>query len=197
MKKIVGLLLIVVVIFSSSCRVLFTEQLRQKAENQNIDLTKIQFYNSDKIVLSRTLASSEVSLASGKVTFQNGIYTEIIKINKNTRGKCDMVGSNILNISFEIGNNRSLVFENNFNNYQLKPTNCKIVKRTSTTLNTNSGKGQPLTQQVVKNVNECTLNYDGKVYQTELPTMPKLLIKKRQINKNKTSVRTAKGVKVY
>jgi ubiquitin C-terminal hydrolase len=107
-----------------------------------------------------------------------------------------MVGSNILNISFEIGNNRSLVFENNFNNYQLKPTNCKIVKRTSTTLNTNSGKGQPLTQQVVKNVNECTLNYEGKVYQTELSVMPKLLIKKRQINKNKTSVRTAKGVKV-
>ena len=195
MKKHVALLLIVVVLFSS-CRVLFTEQLRQKAEKQNIDLTKIQFYNSDKIVLTRTLASSEVSLASGKVTFQNGIYTEIIKIKKNTRGKCDMVGSNILNISFEIGNNRSLVFENNFNNYQLKPTNCKIVKRTSTTLNTNSGKGQPLTQQVVKNVNECTLNYEGKVYQTELSVMPKLLIKKRQINKNKTSVRPAKGVKV-
>jgi len=196
MKKHVALLLIVVVLFSS-CRVLFTEQLRQKAEKQNIDLTKIQFYNSDKIVLSRTLASSEVSLASGKVTFQNGIYTEIIKIKKNTRGKCDLVGSNILNISFEIGNNRSLVFENNFNNYQLKPTNCKIVKRTSTTLNVNKTSRQIQTQPVVKDINECTLNYDGKVYQTELPTMPKLLIKKRQINKNKTSVRTAKGVKVY
>lgn len=196
MKKHVGLLLIVVILFSS-CRVLFTEQLRQKAENQKIDLSKIQFYNSDKIVLTRTLASSEVSLASGKVTFQNGVYTEIIKIKKNTRGKCDMIGSNILNISFEVGNNRSLVFENNFNNYQLKPNNCKIVKRTYTTLNSNSGKGQPITQTVVKNINECTLNYDGKVYQTEFPIMPKLLIKKRQINKNKTSVRTAKGVKVY
>lgn len=195
MKKHVGLLLMIVVLFSS-CRVLFTEQLRQKAENQKIDLTKIQFYNSDKIVLTRTLASSEVSLASGKVTFENGIYTEIIKIKKNTRGKCDMVGSNILNISFEVGNNRSLVFENNFNNYQLKPTNSKIVKRTYTTLNSNSGKGQPITQQAVKNINECTLNYDGKVYQSELEIMPKLLIKKRQINKNKTSVRTAKGVKV-
>jgi hypothetical protein len=196
MKKHVALLLIVVVLFSS-CRVLFTEQLRQKAEKQNIDLTKIQFYNSDKIVLSRTLASSEVSLASGKVTFQNGIYTEIIKINKNTRGKCDLVGSNILNISFEAGNNRSLVFENNFNNYQLKPTNCKIVKRTSTTLNVNKTSRQIQTQPVVKDVNECTLNYENKVYQVELAVMPKLLIKKRQINKNKTSVRTAKGVKVY
>jgi hypothetical protein len=195
MKKHIALLLIVVVLFSS-CRVLFTEQLRQKAENQKIDLTKIQFYNSDKIVLSRTLASSEVSLASGKVTFQNGIYTEIIKIKKNTRGKCDMVGSNILNISFEAGNNRSLVFENNFNNYQLKPTNCKIVKRTSTTLKMNNNR-QIQTQPVVKDVNECTLNYEGKVYQVELAVMPKLLIKKRQINKNKTSVRTAKGVKVY
>jgi len=194
MKKNVGFLLVLVVLFSS-CRVLFTEQLRQKAESQKIDLTKIQFYNSEKIVLTRTLASSEVSLASGKVTFQNGVYTEIIKIKKNTRGKCDMVGSNILNISFEAGNNRSLVFENNFNNYQLKPTNCRIVKRTSTTLNTNS-KGQPITQQVVKNINECNLTYEGKVYQVELPVMPKLLIKKRKINKNKTSVRTAKGVKV-
>lgn len=196
MKKHVALLLIVVVLFSS-CRVLFTEQLRQKAENQKIDLTKIQFYNSDKIVLSRTLASSEVSLASGKVTFQNGVYTEIIKIKKNTRGKCDMIGSNILNISFEAGNNRSLVFENNFNNYQLKPTNCKIVKRTSTTLNVNKTSRQIQTQPVVKDVNECTLNYENKVYQVELAVMPKLLIKKRQINKNKTSVRTAKGVKVY
>ena len=195
MKKHIALLLIVVVLFSS-CRVLFTEQLRQKAEKQKIDLTKIQFYNSDKIVLSRTLASSEVSLASGKVTFQNGIYTEIIKIKKNTRGKCDMVGSNILNISFEAGNNRSLVFENNFNNYQLKPTSCKIVKRTSTTLKMNNNR-QIQTQPVVKDVNECTLNYEDKVYQVELAVMPKLLIKKRQINKNKTSVRTAKGVKVY
>jgi hypothetical protein len=41
------------------------------------------------------------------------------------------------------------------------------------------------------------LNYENKVYQVELAVMPKLLIKKRQINKNKTSVRTAKGVKVY
>ena len=195
MKKQVGFLLIIVVLFSS-CRVLFTEQLRQKAERQKIDLTKIQFYNSDKIVLSRTLASSEVSLASGKVTFQNGIYTEIIKINKNTRGKCDLVGSNILNISFEIGNNRSLVFENNFNNYQLKPTNCKKVKRTSTTFNSTRKPGDPLTKVIVKEVEECTVNYEGKVYQTELTVMPKLLIKKRQINKNKTSVRTAKGVKV-
>jgi hypothetical protein len=176
--------------------VLFTEQLRQKAEKQKIDLAKIQFYNSDKIVLTRTLSSSEVSLASGKVTFENGIYTEIIKIKKNTRGKCSMAGSNILNISFEAGDNRSLVFENNFNNYQLKPTNCKIVKKTYTTLNNKSGKGQPLTQQAVKNINECTVNYEGKVYQTDLAVMPKLLIKKRQINKNKTSVRTAKGVKV-
>ncbi|MCX6294236.1 MAG: hypothetical protein NT127_08085 [Sphingobacteriales bacterium] len=195
MKKHVGILFIIVILFSS-CRVLFTEQLRQKAENQKIDLTKIQFYNSDKIVLTRTLASSEVSLASGKVTFQNGIYTEIIKIKKNTRGKCDMVGSNILNISFEVGNNRSLVFENNFNNYQLKPTNCKKAKRTSTTYNANRKPGEPLTKDVVKEVDECTLNYEGKVYQVELPVMPKLLIKKRQINKNKTSVRTAKGVKV-
>ncbi len=196
MKKQVGLLFIIVILFSS-CRVLFTEQLRQKAEKQKIDLTKIQFYNSDKIILTRTLASSEVSLASGKVTFQNGIYTEIIKIKKNTRGKCDMVGSNILNISFEAGNNRSLVFENNFNNYQLKPTNCKVVKRTSTAINVDRAKGEPITKDVIKDVNECTVNYDGKVYQTELPIMPKLLIKKRQINKNKTSVRTAKGVKVY
>lgn len=185
-----------VVFFSSSCRVIFTEQLRQKAEKQGIDLTKIQFYNSDKIVLSRTLASSEVSLASGKVTFQNGVYTEIIKIKKNTRGKCDMASSNLLNISFEEGKNRSLIFENNNNSYKLKPTNCKIVKKTTTTIQITNNNKSPI-QQLTKDVNECTLNYENKVYQVELPFMPKLLIKKRQINKNKTSVRTAKGVKVY
>ena len=78
LKRIIPFVLAIFVF--SSCKVLFTEQIRKQAEANRIDFSKIQFYNSDKIVLKRTLSSNEVSVASGKVIVENGKYTEIIKI---------------------------------------------------------------------------------------------------------------------
>jgi hypothetical protein len=184
----------------TSCKVTFNEELRELATKQKIDFSKIQFYNSEKIVLKRTLTSNEVSLASGKVTFENGEYTEIIKIKKHTKGRCDQVNANQMNISFEAGQNRSLPFVNNQSQranstYDLKPDNCKTIKKTSTTLKVNN-RNQIQTKPIEWNVNECNITYENKLYKAEIPVMPSLLIKKRQIHKNSTSRRTAKGVKV-
>lgn len=185
----------------SSCRVAFTESFRQKAEKQGLNLTKIQYYNSKKIVLTRTLSSSEVSLASGKVKFENGVFSEKIIIRKNTRGRCDKLGPNEMSISFEEGNNKSLPFASNargdiFNTYVLNPENCKTIRKTTTTYNL--GRNNKLqTQPVSRDINECKVYYDGKNYQVALDAMPQLMIKKKETKRNKSKKRTAKGVRVY
>lgn len=184
----------------SSCRVAFTESFRQKAEKQGLNLTKIQYYNSKKIVLTRTLSSSEVSLASGKVKFENGIYSEKIIIRKHTRGRCDKAGPNEMNISFEEGNNKSLPFASNArgelsDTYTLNPENCKTITKTSTSYN--MGRNYQIQPQTVtKDINQCKVYYDGKNYKVDLPEMPQLLIKKKEIRRNKSKTRTAKGVRV-
>jgi hypothetical protein len=184
----------------SSCRVAFTESFRQKAEKQGLNLTKIQYYNSKKIVLTRTLSSSEVSLASGKVKFENGVYSEKIIIRKNTRGRCDKLAPNEMSISFEEGNNKNLPFASNArgdlsDTYTLNPENCKTITKTSTSYN--MGRNYQIQSQTVsKDINQCKVYYDGKNYKVDLPEMPELMIKKKEIRRNKTKTRTAKGVRV-
>jgi hypothetical protein len=186
----------------TSCKVVFTEQIRNQAAANKIDLSKIQFYNSDKIVLKRTLSSNEVSVTSGRVIVENGMYTEIIKIKKNTRGKCESYTDNNLNISFESGSNRSLPFYNNYSNiktssYDLNPDNCKIKKISTIGISSNvNNKNLVPLESVEKNINVCNVFYDGKKYKVELPSMPYLLIKKSKFTKKQTRKRTVKGVKV-
>jgi hypothetical protein len=200
MRKPVQLLIL---FFSfTSCKVIFTEQTRKQAEANKIEFSKIQFYNSDKIVLKRTLSSNEVSVASGKVIVENGEYTEIIKIKKNTRGKCESSSNNNLNISFESGPNRSFAFSNNHPNlnnssYDLNPDNCKIEKISTIGISSNlKNKNILPIESVEKNINVCSVFYDGKKYKVELPSMPYLLIKKMKFSKKQVRKRTVKGVKV-
>jgi len=185
----------------SSCKVTFTERIRQQAENKKLDISKIQFYNSDKIVLRRTLSSNEMSVTSGKVKLENGQYTEIIKIKKNTRGKCVSRTDNNLSISFEDGQNKSLIFSNKINNqsknhYELNPDNCKIEKKSTLAISSTNNRNSLPIETVEKNINVCTVTYDNKKYTTELPSMPFLLIKKTQLSKSQVRKRTVKGVKV-
>ena len=200
MRKPIQLLILV---FSfTSCKVIFTEQTRKQAEANKIDFSKIQFYNSDKIVLKRTLSSNEVSVASGKVIVENGKYTEIIKIKKNTMGKCESFSNNNLNITFETGPNRSFTFSNNQENlnnsrYDLNPDNCKIEKISTIGISSNlKNKNILPLESVEKNINVCSVFYDGKKYTIELPNMPYLLIKKSKFSKKQIRKRTVKGVKV-
>jgi hypothetical protein len=185
----------------TSCKVTFTERIRQQAENNKVNISKIQFYNSDKIVLRRTLSSNEMSVTSGKVKLENGKYTEIIKIKKHTRGKCESYTDNNLRISFEVGQNKSLVFSNKTNNqsknyYELNPDNCKIEKKSSLAISSTNNRNSLPIETVEKNINVCTVTYDNKKYTTELPSMPFLLIKKTQLSKSQVRKRTVKGVKV-
>ena len=197
LKRIIPFVLAIFVF--SSCKVLFTEQIRKQAEANRIDFSKIQFYNSDKIVLKRTLSSNEVSVASGKVIVENGKYTEIIKIKKNTRGICTYNANNSLNISFEAGPDRGLAFKNNgflSSGYYLNPDNCKTEKISSIAISSSNKKRYVPIESVEKKINKCSVIYDGKTYSLELPSMPYLLIKKAKFYKNQTKKRTLKGLKV-
>jgi hypothetical protein len=185
----------------ASCKVTFTEKIRQQAVNNNVNISKIQFYNSDKMVLKRTLSSNEMNVTSGKVVLENGNYTEIIKIKKHTRGKCETNNNNDLFISFETGQNKSLTFSNKNTNrpnssYELNPDNCKIQKKSSLTIVSPNDKKLLPIESVEKNINFCSVMYDGKKYTMELPSMPYLLIKKTQLSKKQVKKRTVSGVKV-
>ena len=199
MSKTIKLLIL---IFSfSSCKVIFTEQLRKQAEENKINFSKIQFYNSEKIVLKRSLSSNEVIVASGKVIVENGKYTEIIKIKKETRGKCESFSNNGMNISFESGSNRSLLFSNKFSDlysssYDFNPDNCKNEKRSSIAISSSIKNNTLPIESVEKNINVCSVIYDGKKYTLELSSVPYLLIKKTKFSKKQVRKRTVKGVKV-
>ncbi|MBE0649395.1 MAG: hypothetical protein IH595_01010 [Bacteroidales bacterium] len=86
----------------------------------HLDESKVQFYNSKKIVLKRNLTYKETKLARGKIKYQNGQYFEEIIIPKDTPGVLDKNGSHMMSVAFEKGKNRALNFVLNKNDhYQL------------------------------------------------------------------------------
>ena len=115
MRKIFSTLLVFsLVIFSlNSCKVSFTGVLKVNLEKQELELEKIQYYNSKTIILKRVVSSKETEVLSGKVTMQNGQMIEEIEIKKNTPGIMVNSSDNQMHIKFEPGNQKGnfLVFE--------------------------------------------------------------------------------------
>jgi len=181
-----------------SCKVVFTEKIRNQIENNGVDLSKVQFYNSDKIVLKRSLSSEEVKVASGKISVEKGNYVEIIKINKKTPGRCNNFDKDHLSISFENGPNRDFIFYNNNVNsdtsiYEFKPEELKKIKKSSIELSNDKSKLLPI-QSVQKDINECSIFYDNKKYKIELISMPYLIVRKSHFNKKSVNRRKVKGI---
>lgn len=109
--KYLSLAIFLVVATSCSQKIIFTAKLRNKLENQDIDLKDVQFYNSDKIELKRTEEKpEELSVSSGAVKIEEGKTIEEIVIKKETPGVCVEAKPYQLNISFENGNNKYLKF---------------------------------------------------------------------------------------
>ena len=90
--------------------VYFTQPIRQNVESYDIIVDQIQFYNSHKIVLYRNLSYEQTKVASGKIRFENGEFIERIIIKKNTPGLCETFDDNMIDVSFEQGENRQLKF---------------------------------------------------------------------------------------
>jgi hypothetical protein len=115
MRKIFSLIIVSVFLICSlnSCKVSFTGALKVNLEKQELELEKIQYYNSKTIILKRVVSSKETEVLSGKVTMQNGQMIEEIEIKKNTPGIMVKSESNEMHIKFEPGNQKGnfLVFE--------------------------------------------------------------------------------------
>ncbi len=115
--KMMSIRFLILVVFSglliacaSKKTVYFDQSLRENVASYQIELTDVQFYNSSKIILERDLNYEETKVASGKIRFENGRFIERIIIKKNTPGVCENFTDEMIDVSFEQGDNRVLKF---------------------------------------------------------------------------------------
>ncbi|MEA5401808.1 hypothetical protein VB776_02700 [Arcicella sp. DC2W] len=106
MKKI---LFIISVITLASCQknVYLTGSLMHQLQENELDLTRIQFYNDNPLYLEREVPSSDANIKSGKVVFKNGRYINRIALEKNTPGIVQTENNGHLMIAFEKSNEES------------------------------------------------------------------------------------------
>ncbi len=118
MKKLILLILLPVLISSCSNKIIFTSDIQKKLIEKDLDIKKVQFYNSDKIILTRIVPHNAARVADGEIRFENGQYVEEIIIKKETPGICRSVNNIELGISFEQGQNKVVNFRlNKVTNY--------------------------------------------------------------------------------
>jgi hypothetical protein len=100
MKKI---LLILSVLSLSSCQknVYLTGSLMHQLQENELDLTRIQFYNDNPLYLEREVPSSDANIKSGKVIFKNGRYINRISLEKGTPGLLQKESGGHLLLAFE------------------------------------------------------------------------------------------------
>jgi hypothetical protein len=100
MKKI---LLIFSVLTLASCQknVYLTGSLMHQLQENELDLTRIQFYNDNPLFLEREVPSSDANIKSGKVIFKNGRYINRISLEKATPGLLQKEDNGHLLIAFE------------------------------------------------------------------------------------------------
>jgi len=100
MKKI---LLILGVLSLTSCQknVYLTGSLMHQLQENELDLTRIQFYNDNPLYLEREVPSSDANIKSGKVIFKNGRYINRISLETGTPGKLQKEEMGHLLLSFD------------------------------------------------------------------------------------------------
>lgn len=115
MKNLVLILLVIISfsVYSCSKLVYFTQDVRANLDDNKLEIGKVQFYNSDKIVIKRNLSKEETQIAKGSIVFENGEYFEEIVIPKKTKGVVVDSGTGFLKVAFENGDDRNLRFDLN------------------------------------------------------------------------------------
>lgn len=107
----ISLLFILLLILSScSNRIFFSSSINSRLAQKELSINKVQFYNSQKIILRREVPQDHAEVTNGRIRFEKGKFIEEIIIKKNTPGTCEFVHQEILNVSFEQGYNKLLRF---------------------------------------------------------------------------------------
>ena len=161
----------------------FTVSSKQEIEKAGVDLTQVQFYNSEEIVLARQISKEEIKVAEGKVRIENGKNIEEIIIPANTPGICELNDEKTLKVSFETGDGRSIPFlVERRNDMVVEGSYFKIGAKEW--VRTNRGR------RVGK------LDYAGQVYNVVRGTESRLMIDKAVLNKVERKTHVAKGRKL-
>lgn len=95
------LVLLTVATLFSSCKVLFTQEMREELEQQKIDLRAIQFYVSKKVVLQHIETTSLLSNDSSVVDQRKETLIDLVVIKKKAPGICVTTFANEVEIKFE------------------------------------------------------------------------------------------------
>ena len=83
----------------------FTKELRQRIENNNLDIKKIQFFVDQQLIMRRTLGTEKADVKSGELLFEKGQYINEVVIPAFTPGVLENIAGDRMKISFEIQNN--------------------------------------------------------------------------------------------
>lgn len=113
--KIVSICVTVFLFASCSNKIFFTNDMRIKLDEYDLEIGKVQFYNSNKIVLKRLLPYDSAGITNGAIRFENGKLINTIIIKKNTPGTCAFVEDGLLNMTFEDGEDKYLIFKTDLN----------------------------------------------------------------------------------
>ncbi len=167
----------------SGSRLYFTVETKQEIENAGVDLSQVQFYNSEEIILARQISKEEVKVAEGKVRIENGRNIEEIIIPANTPGICELHDEKTLKVSFDAGDGRTIPFlVERQNEVVVSGSYFKIGAKEWT----RSDRGRRIGK----------LDYDGKVYSLVRGAESKLMINKAVLNKVNRDTHVAKGRKL-
>lgn len=123
MKKIIYFSLFNLLFLSCTRKIPFTPELRNAIIEKRLDMQKIHFYNSSKIIITRGISADSAKLLGGKgnIDFKDGVFTQEITLKKGTVGKSNDKIGNPLGIVFGESEHK-LYWTPNTNLYSLSYT---------------------------------------------------------------------------
>jgi len=162
----------------NSCtpKVYFTQDIKNRLEQNKVDLKSIQFFNDRKVTLKRELKSGDAKVSSGKVKFENGRFINLIILKPYTPGIIEYKYPEYLTISFEFGLGKTIDFG--------KPKNGSMY-----------GAYQILAEKWENNLGK--INYDLQDFYIQPEGAgAKLMIKKSELTKINIDKRVIKGRRI-
>lgn len=181
MRTILPLLLVAAVLTSCSTnRMFFTVDTKLQVEKANVPLTKVQFYNSEEIVLVRQLSKEEFGVDKGRIKIQNGRQVEEVIIPRNTPGICELHDEKTLKISFDKGKDNAIAFlVERKGGVVTEGSHFKIAAKEWVTTDRGNKVGR--------------IDYEGKPFSLVRGFNSRLLIDKSILNKVERDTKVAKG----
>jgi len=100
--------------FNKAESILLDQELREKIEENGINIKNVQFYNSKEIVLNYEIPSENIKVKDGKLAVNRKDFAQKVIIKAFTKGRCIDYDDETLTISFEKGPSKALIFGRDF-----------------------------------------------------------------------------------